>query len=242
MSAAPPESAPVAQAPVAQAPVLVCDLDGTLVDSLPDLADSLSILLGEAGRRAVAEAEVRAMVGDGVAVLVERGFAATGAPPSAEALGARVARFLEIYEARLTACTRAYPGAFEALGLLRDSGWRLAVCSNKPERASREILAALGLDRLIEAVAGGDSFPVRKPDPGHLLGLLEAMGAGAGAAVVLGDGVNDVAAARAAGLPVIAVAHGYGTTPAADLGADRVIAHFDELPGALAALGRAGTS
>lgn len=237
MNAAPPESAPMAQAPV-----LVCDLDGTLIDSLPDLADSLSILLDESGRRALAEAEVRAMVGDGVAVLVERGFAATGDPPPAEALGARVARFLEIYEARLTARTRPYPGALEALGQVRDSGWRLAVCSNKPERASREILAALGLDSLIEAVAGGDSFPVRKPNPGHILGLLAAMEAAPGMAVMLGDGANDVAAARAAGLPVIAIAHGYGTTPAEELGADKVIGHFDELPGALAALGRAGKS
>ena len=228
--------------PASSAPVLICDLDGTLVDSLPDLADSLSILLDESGRRAVSETEVRAMVGDGVAVLVERGFAATGDPPAAEALGARVARFLEIYEARLTARTRLYPGAQEALGHLRDGGWRLAVCSNKPERASREILTALGLEGLIEAVAGGDSFPVKKPDPGHLLGLLALMEAAPGAAVVLGDGVNDVAAARAAGLPVIAVAHGYGTTPAHELGADKVIAHFDELPGALAALGRTGNS
>ena len=232
MSATPPENAPV----------LICDLDGTLVDSVPDLADSLSILLGEAGRRAVSEAEVKTMVGDGVGVLVKRGFAATGDLPEAEVLAAHVSRYLEIYGQRLTARTRAYPGAHAALAQLRDAGWRLAVCSNKPEAASREVLAALGLEALIEAVAGGDTFPVRKPDPGHLLGLLALMGAAPETAVMLGDGVNDVAVARAAGLPVIAVAHGYGTTPADELGADRVIAHFDELPAALAALGTTRTS
>ena len=224
------------------APVLICDLDGTLIDSIPDLADALSILLAEAGRRALSEAEVKAMVGDGVAVLVERGFAATGGLPEAEVLTAQVARYMDIYGQRLTARTRAYPGAHAALGRLRAAGWRLAVCSNKPERASREVLAALGLDALIEAVAGGDTFPVRKPDPGHLLGLLALMGAPPEAAAVLGDGANDVAAARAAGLPVIAVAHGYGTTPAEELGADAVIARFDELPAALEALGLPRTS
>lgn len=223
------------------APVLICDLDGTLADSLPDLADALCILLAEAGRRAVSEAEVKTMVGDGVGVLVARGFAATGGAPEAEAMAAHVARYLEIYEARLTARTRAYPGAQAALARLRDAGWRLAVCTNKPERASREVLAALGLEALMEAVAGGDTFPVRKPDPGHLLGLLALLGAPPGAAVMLGDGANDVAVARAAGLPVVAVAHGYGTTPAHELGADAVIAHFDELPAALAALGRPRT-
>ena len=229
-------------APIRRGPVLICDLDGTLVDSLPDLAESLSILLAEAGRRALCEAEVRTMVGDGVAVLVERGFAATGARPEAAALAARVARFLEIYETRLTLRTRPYPGAEQALGQLRDAGWRLAVCTNKPERASREILAALGLDGLIEEVAGGDTFPLRKPDPGHILGLLGLMDAAPSAAVMLGDGANDVAAAHAARLPAIAVSHGYGTTPAAALGAERVIDHFDELPGALAALGFAANS
>ncbi len=219
------------------APVLLCDLDGTLIDSLPDLADALSDLLADAGRRRVAEDEVKAMVGDGAAVLVERGFAATGCVPAPEDLRAQVARYLALYESRMTERTRVFPGALDALRALRAEGWRLAVCTNKPERASRAIVASLGMGGLIEAIAGGDTYPVKKPDPGHILRLLEAMNAGPGGAIMLGDSGNDIAAARAAGLPVIAVSHGYGTVPAHELGADRTIAHFDELPGAMAALG-----
>ncbi len=226
----------MALSPVAQAPVLLCDLDGTLVDSLPDLADALSDLLTRNGRRAVSEAEVRVMVGDGVAVLVQRGFAATGEVPAPEDLAARIADYIAVYETRMTARTQPYPGVLEALGAVRAAGWRLGVCTNKPEHASQAIVNALGMGDLIEAVAGGDTFAVKKPDPGHILRLLEAMGARPSRAVMLGDSGNDVRAARAAGLPSIAVSHGYGAIPAQDLGADRVIDHFDELPDALAAL------
>jgi len=218
------------------APVLVCDLDGTLIDSVPDLADSLSALLAGLGRRPLSEAEVQPMIGDGVPALVARALDATGEMPPPDTLAALIAHYVAIYETRMTARTRPYPGALHALAGLRRNGWRLAVCSNKPEHASREILAALGFGELIEAVAGGDSFPVKKPDPGQILRLLQAMGAAPSSAVMLGDSNNDIAAARAAGLPVVAVAHGYGAVPAQELGADRVIAHFDELAGALDAL------
>ena len=223
--------------PALSAPVLLCDLDGTLINSLPDLTDALSDLLIEAGRRKVTQGEVKAMVGDGVAVLVERGFAATGGLPVAEILRAQVARYITLYESRITERTRPYPGALDAIRALRAQGWRLALCTNKPERASRDIVSSLGLGDLIEEIAGGDTYPVKKPDPGHILRLLEAMDAVPSRAVMLGDSRNDIEAAHAAGLPVIAISHGYGSIPAHDLGADKVIAHFDELQGALAALG-----
>ncbi len=219
------------------APVLLCDLDGTLVDSLPDLAAAIDELLEEEGRPGLAPEAVAAMVGDGVPKLIERALAATGGVPAEPALAALVARYLPIYEARMTELTRPYPGAIETLRALKGTGWRLAVCTNKPEAPSRAILAGLGFEGLFEAVSGGDSLPVRKPDPGHLLGLLEGLGAAPGAAVMLGDSANDVRAARAAGLPAIAIAHGYGGTPARELGANRVIECFAELPAALAALG-----
>lgn len=221
----------------ADAPVLLCDLDGTLVDSLPDLAAAVGELLEREGRPGLAPEAVAAMVGDGVPKLIERALAATGGVPGAEELAALVARYMPIYEARMTELTRPYPGAVETLRALKEAGWRLAVCTNKPEAPSRAIVAGLGFDGLFEAVSGGDSLPVRKPDPGHLLGLLEALGAAPGAAVMLGDSRNDVRAAQAAGLPAIAIAHGYGGTPAHELGADRVIERFEELPAALAALG-----
>jgi phosphoglycolate phosphatase len=216
--------------------ILICDLDGTLVDSAPDLTSAVGDLLAEAGRPPLTEAAVRRMVGDGVAKLVERALAASGGVPDAAALAAHVTRYLTFYEGRMTEMTRPYPGAVETLSGLKDSGWRLAVCSNKPEGPIRHILTALSLDGLFEAVAGGDTFAVRKPDPGHLHGLLETLGATPGEAVMLGDSRNDVLAARGAGLPVIAIASGYGPVPAHELGANALIETFAELPAALSAI------
>jgi phosphoglycolate phosphatase len=216
--------------------VLICDLDGTVIDSVPDLAAALGAYLSGLGRRRPAVAEVRTMVGDGVPKLLERAFAATGGQPPANEFPDHVARYLAVYEGMMVERTRPYPGAVEVLSALKAEGWRLAVCTNKPEAPSHGILAALDLGHLFEAVAGGDTFPVRKPDAGHLLGLLARLGESAEAGVMLGDGPADVGAARAAGMPVIAVANGYGPVPAAELGADLVIAHFAELPRALSAL------
>jgi len=218
---------------------LLFDLDGTLVDSAPDLAGALNRLRAEQGLAALAIAQVKGMVGDGVAKLVERGL-----PPSGEAApgpGDRerlVRRFLEIYEARLTAETRPYPGVVETLEILAAAGWRLGVCTNKPEAASREILADLGLERFFATVGGGDSFAERKPAAGHLLATLARMGAAPGSAVMVGDSPNDVLSARNAGLPVVVVGYGYSRVPPAELGADALIERFAELPAALAALAR----
>ncbi len=220
------------------AQVLLCDLDGTLIDSAPDLAAAVGELLARQGRPPLTVEVIKTMIGDGVAKLVERAFAATGGTPSAAELAALVSRYMPLYESRMTELTRPYPGTIEALRALKDAGWRLAVCTNKPEAPSREIVAALGFGGLFEAVAGGDSLPVRKPDPGHLLGLLGRMGADPAAAIMLGDSQNDVLAAARAGLPAIVVAHGYGRVPVHELGAEVVIESFSELPGALAALGR----
>lgn len=216
--------------------VLICDLDGTLIDSVPDLAAAVNALLAELDRPPLDEAAVARMVGDGVAKLVERALTAGGVSLAEDALPAHVACYMALYDATLMARTRPYPGVAETLSGLRAAGWRLAVCTNKPEAPTRAILEALDLAPLFEAVAGGDSYPVRKPDAGHLLGLLRAMDAAPDEAVMLGDGVNDVAVARAAGLPVIAVAHGYGTVPAHELGADVVLDRFAALPPALAEL------
>ena len=206
---------------------VVFDLDGTLVDTLPDLAAALNRLLAEEGYPAVDSAAVAAMVGDGAAKLVERGFAAVGRELTGdEYIGLR-RRYIEIYEGGLSHHSRPYPGAVEILDALRGAGLRLAICTNKPEAPSHALLAALGLAGHFDAVVGGDTLDVRKPDGRHLSETITRTGARR--AVMIGDTPNDVAAARNAGVPVVAVSHGYAQIPAAELGADAVIDHFDEL-------------
>lgn len=215
---------------------LICDLDGTLVDSAPDLAGTLVTLLAQEGREPLSLAQVKSMIGDGVAKLVERGFTATGVCPQPPAFDALVARFIEIYNTRLVVETKAYPGAVETLSKLKDEGWRLIVCTNKPAAPSNEILQALQLAPLFEAVAGGDSYPFRKPDPRHLLTLLQSVNAAPESAIMFGDGPADVAAARAAGIPSLLASFGYGGTAAEKEGPDHRIADFGGLIGALSAL------
>ncbi|HZF36269.1 MAG TPA: phosphoglycolate phosphatase, partial [Candidatus Angelobacter sp.] len=201
-------------APMARARnVLIFDLDGTLIDSAPDLHRSLNAVLAEQSRPPVPLAGIRAMVGDGAAKLVERGFADTGAAVEPMALPDLVQRFLVHYSAGRHALTTAFPGVAETLATLRQRGCRLGVCTNKPYAPTMEILELLGLSGLFGAVTGGDSLPVRKPDPGHLLGTLNLLGAAAEHAVMIGDSANDVAVARAAGVPAVVVRYGYTRTP-----------------------------
>jgi phosphoglycolate phosphatase len=215
--------------------LLVFDLDGTLVDSVPDLAAALDEMLDERGLSPLEPAQVRGMVGDGVPALVARALAAGGGDPqqTPEALP----RFLEIYEAGATRLTRPYPGVPETLALLRRRGYRTAICTNKPQRATFAVLRGLYLLGLFDEVAGGDRFPVRKPDPGHLLGLIGLLGGQPRRAAMIGDNENDAAVARAAGLPVLIMRYGYARTEPESLRADALLDRFAELPAALERLG-----
>jgi phosphoglycolate phosphatase len=213
---------------------LVFDLDGTLVDSVPDLADAVNAALAERGAPPLSEAAVQRMVGDGAPVLAARALAASGLAEEKD--GTFFARFMAHYEAEPTARTRPYPGVVDTLGMLASRGCRLAVCTNKPEAATRLVLAGLGLDRFFGAVLGGDSTPWRKPDARHLLAAVEALGAAPGEAAMIGDNENDAGAAKAAGIPVVLVAYGYARVPVETLAADRLIKRFEDLGAALASL------
>jgi phosphoglycolate phosphatase len=210
---------------------LIFDLDGTLVDSAPDLAAALTGLLAELGKPALAETAVRTMVGDGAGVLVQRGLQASGLSDADQP--AALKRFLALYRDCLIDQTRAYPEVEATLERLQAEGHRLAVCTNKPVDPTRRILGALKLDRFFGAVIGGDSLPRRKPDPAPLLAAIEGLGGSATAAAMIGDSANDVLCARAAAVTAILIPSDYGN-PAK--GADLQLTRFAELPGALARL------
>jgi phosphoglycolate phosphatase len=208
---------------------ILFDLDGTLVDTVPDLAWAMNAMLSEIGRRAITADELRGWLGDGVSALVDRGLAATGGPGELPA-ATRVERFVALYGSRVAAMSRAYPGVEATLRTLLAAGHSLGVCTNKPTALSVELLSALGLSALFAAIVGGDAIAVRKPHPRHIAATLEAMGATRRRALMVGDSANDVAVARAAGIPVVVVAYGYSPTPHTEMGADAVIADFSELP------------
>jgi phosphoglycolate phosphatase len=210
------------------------DLDGTLVDSARDLAETLNRLLAEQGLPALAFDAVKGMIGDGVGKLVERALAAAGGDPARAS--ALTPCFLELYDGHAARHTRAYPGAVAALSRLAEQRFRLGLVTNKPYKATLEILGALGLARFFEAVVSGDTLPERKPHPAPLQRAAARLGAAPGETVMVGDNHHDVSAARAAGMRVIVVTWGYAQLPHEWLGADGVIAGFGDLPALLATL------
>jgi len=204
---------------------LVFDLDGTLTDTAPDLAAAVNRLMASRGLAEFAVPEVAAMVGDGVGMLIERAFAAHGRTPDAAALHDYIAD----YNAHTVVATRLYPGVAPALRALVARNWRLAVCTNKPEQASRTLLATLGVGDCFAAIGGGDSFPVRKPDPEHLHATLRAAGGSPERALMVGDNRNDIAAAAGLGMHCIFAAWGYGR-PGMSEGAAAIAQSFGEIP------------
>ncbi len=216
---------------------IVFDLDGTLVDSAPDLTAALNVALADAGRPMVDPATVRHLVGHGARALIERGLALSGGGDEA-AVARALPVFLAHYAAHLADGTRPYPGCEAALDGLAARGSRLAICTNKPVALSRALVAALGWTGRFAANLGGDSLAVRKPDPAPLLATIAAAGGDPATSVFVGDTAVDVATARAAGVPVIACAFGFADRPAAELGADAVIADYAGLDAALAAVAR----
>ena len=209
---------------------VVFDLDGTLVDSVPDLTAALNRLMPPRGLAAFDAAAVTGMVGDGVKALLDRAFAARGRVTDDVAM----AEFLADYTANAATLTRLYPGVVAALTLLRDAGWRMAVCTNKPQAPARAILETLGIMPFFAALGGGDSFAVRKPDPGHLAATLAAAGGDPARSVMIGDHHNDIHAAHGVGAKAIWAAWGYGRDVD---GSDAVASGFPALAGIIAGFG-----
>jgi phosphoglycolate phosphatase len=208
----------------------VFDLDGTLIDTAPDLIGSLNALLAEQGLPPVALSDARHLVGQGAKAMIERGFAQAGEPLPGQKVPALFDRFIEIYVARIAQESVIFEDLETTLDLLAAEGAALAVCTNKRTDLSLALLDALGLTRRFAAIIGPDMAPAPKPDPRHLLAAISAAGGDPARALMVGDSLSDVLAAKAAGVPVAVVSFGYTETPAAELGADVLIDHFTELP------------
>jgi phosphoglycolate phosphatase len=208
---------------------LVFDLDGTLVDSAPDLADALDLLLVEQGAPPLGLDVARSLIGHGIRNLVAKGLDRSGFRFDAPELEKRIERFHDIYAGGLSRKTRPYPGVKDGLAHFRGEGFRLAVCTNKLEKYSRQILADLELAAYFQQVAGPDTFDVGKPDPRHLLLTIQSLDGANKPALMIGDSEVDVAVAKAAGIPVIAVSYGYAKTPLAALKPDALVDRFDQV-------------
>lgn len=209
---------------MASFPLLVFDLDGTLVDSLPDLAAALNRMLAARGLAALAPKEIAPMIGDGTKRLIERAFAARGGSPAASDDDG----FIADYTAHAAVASRAYPALGETLAALSAEGWRFAVCTNKSTAATKALLAALDLAHWFSALGCGDSFAARKPDPVHLGGTIALAGGTRERALMVGDHANDIAAGRALAVPAIFAAWGYGDRRMA-AGAAAVAERFADL-------------
>lgn len=215
---------------------VVFDLDGTLIDSAGDITDALNLALRQTDLEPFSEAEVRLMVGGGSRVLIDRALKARGRGDD-DSLAQRLHEvFFEIYLTASVARTKVYDHGRTMLDELRRSGIKLAICTNKPASITESVLSKLGLRNCFDAVVGGTDELPKKPDPAMLLAALSELGVAADRAVMIGDSSADVGAARAAGLPVIAVSFGYSRIPAHELGADLVVDSLAEIADAIQAL------
>ena len=209
---------------------VVFDLDGTLVDTAPDLVGALNDLLEVLKLPPVTVEQGRAASGRGGRSLIQLGHEAAGVPLSEERIMELYPRYLEHYAHRYAEDSAPYPGVVELLDHLAAEGWRLGICTNKPERFAEGLMRSLGLRERFGALVGADTLPVRKPDPRPLFETLERLGVAADRAVMLGDTETDLKTARAAGLPVALASFGYAPDPVTIYAPDAVYHHYDETP------------
>ncbi|MET0156948.1 MAG: HAD-IA family hydrolase [Methyloceanibacter sp.] len=219
---------------------IVFDLDGTLVDTAPDLTNALNDVLVRRGHDRVSIEVIRGCVGHGARVMIEQSLARVGAQGDVDRM---LAEFLAHYETNIARESRPYPGAIAALDRLAAQGARLAICTNKRESLSRLLIQELEIEHYFTALAGRDTFPVAKPHPGHLTGVIALAGGDPSMSVMIGDSDIDLKTAKAAAVPAILVSFGYGASPVDGFAPEAVIDHFDELDGHAARLlnGDAGT-
>lgn len=214
-------------------PIVLFDLDGTLVDTAPDLIISLNHVLASRDIAPVTYDDITHLVGFGALAMIERAFSLRGVPLDPAERPALLDQFVAHYVAGMPGRSLPFAGTTEALERLREAGFALAVCTNKLERLAVRLIEGLELGPYFETIAGGDTFPVRKPDAKHLLMTIEKSAGDPARAIMIGDSFNDIKAASNAGVPSIAVTFGYSDVPVATLNPDRIIDTFDDLTPAL---------
>jgi phosphoglycolate phosphatase len=212
---------------------VVFDLDGTLVDTAPDLVDALNVVFVREGLPPLAYAVARNLIGGGARRMIEAAIKSERRTLPSGAVDRMFDGFIAYYAAHVADRSQPFPGLDAALDRLASYGFRLAVCTNKLEGLSRLLLDSLGLARRFATICGPDTFGVQKPDPEILRRTIQAAGGEIGRAVMVGDSGTDIATARAAAVPVVAVDFGYSETPIHELRPDRLISHFDDLAAAV---------
>jgi phosphoglycolate phosphatase len=217
----------------ADLPTIVFDLDGTLIDTAPDLVDTLNIILAREGLPAVAYEPARAMIGGGARGMIERALTAEGRNAFKPDVDRLFAAFIDHYAAHIADRSRPFPQLEPTLDLLAAEGYRLAVCTNKLEWLAVRLLNALALAQRFAAICGQDTFAVQKPDPEMLRRTILRAGGSPERAVMIGDSGTDIRTARAANIPVVAVDFGYTDVPVATLAPDRIVSSYRHLPEAI---------
>jgi phosphoglycolate phosphatase len=216
---------------------IVFDLDGTLVDTAPDLVDALNFTLRHSGLKAIPYADARALIGRGMRSMVERALIFEAGNSTRADVDVLYRRFVAHYAEHIAERSRPFPGVATGLDRLSASGYRLAVCTNKLESLSRRLLDKLELSVRFAAICGQDTFGLQKPDPRMFRETVTRAGGQPARAIMVGDSIIDIHTARAANVPIVAVEFGYADVPVAALSPDRIVSTFAELPTAIADLG-----
>ncbi|MEM6711339.1 MAG: HAD hydrolase-like protein [Pseudomonadota bacterium] len=214
----------------------IFDLDGTFAETAPDLVAALNRLLIEEGLPQADFKEARAYVGHGARILIERAHRANGIELDNAQAVALTDRFIAHYAAHIADETYIFEHALTSMETMREAGWRFAICTNKREHLARQLLGALGVLEAFEAICGGDTFEMRKPNGQHILKTVEAAGGAPGGALMVGDSAPDIDAAKDAKIPVVGVTFGYTPGTISDLRPDKVISSFADLPAVAEAL------
>jgi phosphoglycolate phosphatase len=221
------------------APTIVFDLDGTLIDTAPDLVDTLNVVFAREGLPPVPYETARNLIAGGARTMIARGIEAEGITVAPARLEQMFVDFIAYYSEHLADRSRPFPGMIDALDTLAAGGCRFAVCTNKLERLSVLLLKKLKLADRFAFICGQDTFGIQKPDPEVLRRTIAAAGGSLPQSIMIGDSATDIRTARAAGMPVIAVDFGYSERPVSEFGPDGIISHYAQLPAAITAISRA---